>query len=182
MSDLSSTLKEKFREPEYRHIYAEQLRNSWVAAQIKAIREQRGLTQAALAQAAGMLQARISVLEDVNYESWSINTLRRLAVAFDVDLEVKFVPFSAAVRDADAFSAEALKVSKFEDDPFFQESVEAAAVTTGTEAALIQGEMDIAEDLEGDSTTVPDNLVVILARTESCIWTEHNEIGAQAYA
>src|SRR5437667_10788139 len=121
MSDLSETLRSKFNDKEYRHAYAESFRNSWIAAQIKSIREQRELTQKELAELADMKQARISVLEDVNYESWNVTTLRRLARAFDCDVKVAFTSFADTLRDADKFSAEKLVVPVFDEDPAIQE-------------------------------------------------------------
>ena len=55
-----------------------------VATQIKVLREQRVMTQAALAEKADMRQPRLSVMEDAGYSNWSINTLKRLARAFDL--------------------------------------------------------------------------------------------------
>jgi transcriptional regulator with XRE-family HTH domain len=120
MKSLNKRLREKFHDKEYRQTYSESFQNSWIASQIKALREQRGMTQGELAELAGMHQPRISVLEDVNYESWNVGTLRRLANAFDVDLHVQFVPFSKTVFDADTFSVESLRVPAFKDDPFFK--------------------------------------------------------------
>jgi transcriptional regulator with XRE-family HTH domain len=120
MKSLNKRLRQKFHDKEYRRTYSQSFQNAWIASQIKALREQRGMTQGELAKRAGMHQARISVLEDVNYESWNVGTLRRLANAFDVDLHVQFVPFSKTVFDADTFSAESLRVPAFKDDTFFK--------------------------------------------------------------
>ena len=161
MSDLSNTLRRKFKDSEYRHTYAEQLRNSWVAAQIKALREDRGWTQAQLAAAAGMKQARISVMEDVNYESWSINTLRRLAIAFDVDLKVAFVPFASTAIDAERFSRGALEVPRFSEDPFFQDERQGLQIVFASTAATPIGKAaSTGDEYEASETgdTAPSTL------------------------
>ncbi|KKN79647.1 hypothetical protein LCGC14_0338510 [marine sediment metagenome] len=64
--------------------------NSSIATQIKTLRKQRDWTQEDLAKKANMKQARISLLENASYSSWSMSTLRRLAEAFDLTLYVTF--------------------------------------------------------------------------------------------
>ena len=61
------------------------------AIQVHALREREGWTQAELADRAGMRQARISLLESLDYEgSVNVKTLVKLAAAFDVALMVRF--------------------------------------------------------------------------------------------
>ncbi|HEY3770784.1 MAG TPA: helix-turn-helix transcriptional regulator [Candidatus Angelobacter sp.] len=133
MSNSSKTLRRKFSDKEYRHVYSESFRNSWIAGQIKAIREMRGWTQSKLAEECEMKQARISLLEDVNYESWNIATLRRIARAFDVDLVVKFESFLETIKDAGTFSAKTLEVPSFPDDPEITAfDAEIASTNSGT--------------------------------------------------
>lgn len=116
MSDVSQRLATEFPDPEYRHSYTGDFLNTCVAAQIKALREQRGWTQAQLAERAQMKQSRISAMEDVNYSSWSIRTLARLAEAFDVALAVCFKSFSARIEDIERFSSSELLVPPYLDD------------------------------------------------------------------
>jgi|SRR6185437_8574652 len=119
MSELRSNLREEFRDRDYRHAYADESLNTWIATQIKVLREQRRLTQKQLAEMTGMAQPRIAVLEDVNYSSWSINTLRRLAEAFDLRLSVKFEAFSSLIPEIEGMNREALERPQFEDDGWF---------------------------------------------------------------
>jgi len=107
---------------EYRHGYADESTTVSVATQLKVLREQRNLTQSQLALEAGMRQSMISRYENVSYSSWSINTLRKLAVAFDVWLDVRFRSFGELVAATDEFSQEALEVPRFDDDPFFKDA------------------------------------------------------------
>ena len=66
-----------------------------ICFQLRALREQREMTQGKLGKAAHMAPERISILEDPNAESKpTLNTLLRLAGALDVGLDVRFVPFS----------------------------------------------------------------------------------------
>jgi predicted XRE-type DNA-binding protein len=110
-----------FRDKIYRHVYANGFVDSKIATQLKVLREQLFGTQERLAEAAGMRQARISVMEDVNYSSWSISTLRRLAKAFDLYVDVEFKEFGTLERQLDEFSRSHLSRRPFNGDPVFQE-------------------------------------------------------------
>jgi transcriptional regulator with XRE-family HTH domain len=90
-----------------------------IATQIKVLREQREMTQSALAKKAEMLQPRLSVMENADYSSWSVSTLKRLARAFDLALSVKFEAFSEVILDFEEMSKETLSRPSFKDDPVF---------------------------------------------------------------
>ena len=94
---------------EFRCGYAESFLNTFVAAQIKAIREQRGLTQAQLAEKIGSKQAGISRLENVNYSAWKTETLRKLARALNVRLKITFETFGALLDEVEDFNRESLE-------------------------------------------------------------------------
>lgn len=121
MSELTDTLREEFKDKETRHVYCDEFLNSSIATQIKVLREQRGLTQRELAERASMRQERISVLEDVNYSSWTINVLRRLAEAFDLTLTVKFESFGEKLFAIEDMNRETLEKPSFDEDPVFQD-------------------------------------------------------------
>src|SRR5271169_2144121 len=105
----------------YRHAYADESLNISIATQIKVLREQRVLRQKDLANLAAMKQSMISRYENVNYSSWSINTLKKLAEAFDVVLDVRFRSFRDLVILTQGFSRESLQVPSFSDDPYFSQ-------------------------------------------------------------
>ena len=107
-SDITAKLRENFADKEYAHAYVEDFLNASIATQIKVLREERELTQIQLAERAEMRQSRISVMEDVNYGSWNIKTLLRLAAAFDVALVVTFESFSKMIAQASSFSRSTL--------------------------------------------------------------------------
>jgi len=116
MSELVKRLIDDFSNKDYAHSYIEDHCNAAIAAQIKTIREQRGLTQKQLAELAGMKQERISALENIDYDAWTTKTLHKLAKAFDVSLQVKFAPFSESVLDIANISRERLQVKSRADD------------------------------------------------------------------
>jgi transcriptional regulator with XRE-family HTH domain len=119
MSELRGNLREEFHDKEYRHAYADESLNTYIATQIKVLREQQELTQTGLADLTEMAQPRIAVLEDINYSSWSINTLRRIAKAFDLRLSVKFETFSSLIPEIETFSRESLERQPFDEDTSF---------------------------------------------------------------
>jgi transcriptional regulator with XRE-family HTH domain len=124
MKPLSSRHKEAFKDKDYRHAYLDEFLNARIATQIKVLREQQHLSQQELAEKADMKQPRISVMENVNYSSWSINVLRKLAEAFDLTLNVSFEEFGTRANDFDDFSRENLERRSFDDDPCFKDTSE----------------------------------------------------------
>ncbi len=116
MSQLSQRLKRNFVDKEYAHAYVESFLNTSIASQIRVLRKQKKWTQKKLALKAGMEQSRISALEDVNYDQWSISTLKRLAEAFDVTLNVSFGKFTDKIEEIAHFNHESLAIPSRMDD------------------------------------------------------------------
>ena len=119
MNELRDNLRKDFHDVDFRHIYAEESLNTFIATQIKVLREQQGLTQQKLAQTVGMAQPRIAVLEDINYSNWSINTLKRIARGLDLRLSVRFESFSSLIPELEDFDRIALERQPFKDDTWF---------------------------------------------------------------
>ena len=101
---------------EHRSAYVASQINIGIPFQIRALRKQREWDQKKLAEDTGMLQPRISAIESPGYGSMTIETLQRLANAFDVALVVKFAPFSELLRSSNRFSPDDFSVPKFEDE------------------------------------------------------------------
>lgn len=122
MNDRNKKLIDRLKDKAYRDSFVVSHIYNGIAFQIKAIREQKEWTQKELGDHAGnMQQERISVLENPNNSSVTINTLRKIASAFDVALMVRFVPFSDLVKWDANLSAQALQVTSFDEDTFFKE-------------------------------------------------------------
>jgi len=96
--------------------------NSTVAAQIKVLRSHQEMTQAQLAEAIGTKQAGISRLENVNYSSWKVDTLRRIAKALHVRLRITFEEFGTLHQDVERFNDAGLDRRPFQEDPEFKET------------------------------------------------------------
>lgn len=117
MKTLRDRLVKDFGDKEARQQYGESHLFASIALQIKALRQQRGWTQAELADRAGMKQSRISAMEQTSYQSWSIQTLKRLADAFDLPLLVKFESWGKLVDDASSLNRKSLERPEFQADP-----------------------------------------------------------------
>jgi len=110
---LKKILK-KLKNKRYRDAYAVEHVQTSIPFQIRALREQRGWTQERLAREAKTTQTAISRVEDPNYGKLSLNSLYKLASAFDVALLVKFVPFSRLLNEFKDVSPEALSAESFD--------------------------------------------------------------------
>lgn len=117
---MRSQVVKNLKNKEYRDAYTESFVSSSVAAQIKALREQRKWNQKELAERAGMKQPVVSRLENVNYSRWTTQTLLKLASAFDVALKVSFCSYGEQENAADSFSRVNLERPSFNDDPAFR--------------------------------------------------------------
>jgi transcriptional regulator with XRE-family HTH domain len=121
----------KFFRKRYRDVFGTSITGT-TAAQIRAMREKEGWTQERLAEEAGMGQARISILENPNYQNLSLQTLKRIANVFDVALIVRFVPFSQLFSIIDNETPETLAVPSFNDEF----GTEAKPITTPSEKVV----------------------------------------------
>ena len=115
-TELTAALRRSFRDEEYRYGYVESFLDAFIAAQLRALRLQRGWEQLDVAQRMGTKQSAISRLENVNYSSWSISTLKRLARVFGVRLKVSFEEFATLPTDIENFQTSALERRGFEQD------------------------------------------------------------------
>jgi transcriptional regulator with XRE-family HTH domain len=114
--NTKSSLVEQLRGKEYRDAFVASQIRIGLPMQCRALREGRALTQPQLAEAAGMSQPRISEIERPGERKLNIDTLLRLASAFDVALQVRFVPFSKFVDDEDSIDLDNFYVNPFDQD------------------------------------------------------------------
>ena len=117
MADISETLRLDLRNPEFSEGYAESFLDTFVATQIKVLREQLGLTQAQLAEKLGTKQTVVSRIESAGYAAWNIGTLKKLARVFRVRLHVSFETYGSLIGEMERFSRQTLERSPREKDP-----------------------------------------------------------------
>ena len=92
----------EWEDPEYRHAAMEATIENMIAWGVRINREDRGLTQAKLAEMTGTKQSAVSKLEDTEGGDVLLSTLTKTAHALDLALLVKFVDyaeFAAQTRD-----------------------------------------------------------------------------------
>lgn len=116
--ELTERLREDFQSEEVRYGYAESHLNTVIGAQIYNTRKQRGLSQEELAALVGTKQPGIARLENVNYDSWKVETLRKIARALGVRLSIRFEEFGTLPREIQTFK-DRLTPRPFQDDPVF---------------------------------------------------------------
>jgi transcriptional regulator with XRE-family HTH domain len=116
MNSIREQLVRKLEDKEYRDAFVSEQIFSGLPLKIRSLREQRRLSQKQLGEKTSVAQAWVSKLEDPNYGKLTLSTLLRLASAFDVGLEVDFVPFSKVLDNALGRSKGSFKVGSFEQD------------------------------------------------------------------
>ena len=99
MTALKIKLMADFANKEYAHSQMQSNCVERIAAQIRALRKQRMLSQKDLAKLSGFTQERISKIESGNFDSLTMTTLNRLAEAFDVKLCIEFKSVSDGIQD-----------------------------------------------------------------------------------
>ena len=128
-------LAAKFEEKEYRDAFVAEQIFSRLPLKIRTMRENQELTQKELGELAGIAQTWVSKLEDPNYGKVTISTLLKLASAFDVGLQIDFVPFSRILDDSVRLSANSFVVPEFERDPGFSDDQNILAGTSNVSPA-----------------------------------------------
>jgi transcriptional regulator with XRE-family HTH domain len=109
MSDIVERLRQELKDPEMSEGYAESFLDSYIATQIKVLRERDGLSQRGLAELIGTRQGVISRIENVNYSKWNVTTLKKLARAFRVRVKVSFETYGSLLNEVATFSRKSLE-------------------------------------------------------------------------
>jgi transcriptional regulator with XRE-family HTH domain len=120
MSERSERISRLLNSLESRTSYIKSKLGVLVPSQIRSLRLKSDMPrQSDLASEAGMHQSRISMFETPGSANLTLDTLSRLAAAFNVGLVVKFVPFSEMLSWENDFSQNAFEVTKLADDAEF---------------------------------------------------------------
>lgn len=103
----------EIRDKQYRHgLIAAQIEVD-LPLQLKALRKERGWSQPEMERRTGMKQSRFPLMERPGGASFTLDTLRRLAEAFDVALIVRFAPFGEFLDWSKDFNPETFTVPSF---------------------------------------------------------------------
>jgi transcriptional regulator with XRE-family HTH domain len=126
--NINSSLIAELKDKQYRDAYvASQIRIS-LPLQTRALRKSRTWTQPELAEHAGMAQPRISEIEKPGERRLNIETLLRLASAFDVALQVRFVPFSEFIDFSEDLDLDTFAIEPFTEELKREEAAETVAM------------------------------------------------------
>lgn len=110
MPNLRNRLLDDFDDAEVAQVYMDSHVNYKLAAQIYQTRQARGWTQAQLAEKSGIAQARISKIEAGEFDSLTMATLRKFAMAFDATVRMELQPYSYGIVDVCNLSARSLAI------------------------------------------------------------------------
>jgi uncharacterized protein (DUF433 family)/DNA-binding XRE family transcriptional regulator len=113
-------LENELKDEESRYAYADAVTDAFLTGQIKALREERGLTQEELAKLIGTQQSGISRWLNSGFSSCKVESLRKFARAYGVRLRISFEEFGSLPADIAGFTVERLAPRKFQDDPVFK--------------------------------------------------------------
>jgi len=182
---VRDTLRESLpKDLDFRHTYADEILTLFVCSQIKILREQRKMSQAALAEAIGTTQSAVSRLESTDYAAWSVDTLRRIARALDVRLRITFEGFGSLWRDVGGITQEALERPKIEEDLEF--SPFEAEVEGSSPASLSEdGWTEVVKDLRRKTAIYAKGISIVGSAQPtnedyiSC-WAECDPLGGSA--
>lgn len=106
--------------PEYREAFVASQLKRGIPFQARALRKQRGWSQAELADRSQLTQGAVSRALDPDYGNLTLNTILRIAAGFDVAFIGKFVPFSELAHWYANQSEESVQVPSFDQDQFVE--------------------------------------------------------------
>src|ERR1700722_19750402 len=135
-SKRSTVVSRLLGEKSERERYLRASLNVLIPSQIRALRLEEGWTQLQLGQEADMKQARISAVETPGAVKFNLETLVRLAAAFRVGLQVRFVPFSKMLDWENRFSQDDFHVMRIDEDKAFTEPDTAGGSDSSTSNIL----------------------------------------------
>jgi transcriptional regulator with XRE-family HTH domain len=116
MLNINSSLMGELADKVYRDAYVGSQIRMNIPFQIRGLRDSFGWTQSKLAEEARMAQPRISELETPGERRLTIETLLRLASAFDVALQVRFLPFSELIEWSEDLDLNNLAIKRFAEE------------------------------------------------------------------
>jgi len=126
-----------------------------------------------LAEQAGMKQARISAIESPGQVNFSLETLVRLAAAYQVGLQVKFVPHSVMLDWENHFNQDIFEVTHLTEDQAFicgamskSEAIKGAEPSLELKQALAPGQKKFevrGERNEGEIRSISEGIRLSLS-------------------
>lgn len=157
ISSLGKKLLSKLKRKGYRASYVAEHVRRGVAYQIRALRDQREWDQGEFSKRLGKPQSVVCRLENPSYGKMSVHTLLEIASAFDVALQVRFVPFSAFLAHTRDVTAGSMGAASFEDEAAFSGRIElkplSEVINTGAKNVDFAAEMPRPAITTGEETS-----------------------------
>ena len=116
ISNISNKLLAKLRRKPYRDAYVSEHVRRGIAAQIRALRDQRGWNQGKLSSELGKPQSVVCRLEDPGYGKVTVQTLLEIASVYDVALQIRFVSYGSFLQQTRNLTSASMQVASFQDD------------------------------------------------------------------
>lgn len=114
MPVISKKFATELSAKEMRDAFLDAQTRTKLAQQIRALRNQRSLSQEALGKLlGGKPQGNVARLEDRDIGRYTLTTLLELASAFNVGIVAKFVPYCEFLRDTENLAPKKLEVQPF---------------------------------------------------------------------
>jgi transcriptional regulator with XRE-family HTH domain len=131
-SPWSDALVDQLSAKDFRDAYAADQVRTYIAFQIRALREQssRNWSQAELAKRCGTTQSAISRAEDPDYGKLTLQTLLEIASAYDLPLLIQFVEWEDWLRRMADVSPPALQKRGFNRERLMAKATWSQAPTT----------------------------------------------------
>jgi len=113
IAPISDRILSEFENKEFRDAYVGSRARNIFAYQVKAIREDRGLSQAEFADLLGKHQSEVSRFEDPDYGRLTVSTMLKIAAALDVALWCKLCSHEEFLLGTADLSPRALTVPPY---------------------------------------------------------------------
>ena len=134
----------------HRDSYLAKELGSLLPDQIRALRERRGWSEAELADRARLSELGLRALQTPGADHFTVETLRRLAAAFDVALSIRFVTFGEFVDWSDRFNPDQFRVPGFDEEI----AIYASTLARGGPEGVPLGARGQTADRYSDSRTI----------------------------
>jgi len=95
MKKTKSWVEKKLQDPKFKKVYLEESHKLSIAEQLVKLRLDAGLTQAELAKKVGTTASAISRYENVEYDRYEINTIRKIVEACGGTLQITITSSAA---------------------------------------------------------------------------------------
>lgn len=158
MNSKKERMWENLKTPDFRKQFIDAHVDEGIAFQIRSLRNKKGKTQPEFAQELGVKQPLVSSWENPAYGNYSLNTLKKLAKAFDVGLLVRFVPFSTLIDWTINLTSDVIAPPSFDEEQDYAytlKQIEEALKSANDKKNIYTNHTGIPEPIEPELENVP---------------------------